>query len=56
MDGEQTWWYCTRHHTVEPEAGCPAKDRLGPYPSRAEAEHALDTVQRRNAEWESGGD
>ena len=26
----QHWWFCLRHHTVEPDAGCPGKDRLGP--------------------------
>ena len=56
MDGDEIWWYCVRHHAVEQGAGCQAKDRLGPYPSREEAEHALETVRRRNAEWESGED
>jgi hypothetical protein len=57
MDGEQRWWYCLKHHTVEPEQGCKAEDRLGPYPTREAAEHALETVRRRNEEWdaEDGG-
>jgi hypothetical protein len=38
---------------VEQGAGCPGKDRLGPYPTRDAAEHALETVQRRNEEWEA---
>jgi hypothetical protein len=42
--------------TVEPEAGCPGKDRLGPYPTKEAAEHALDTVRRRNEEWERQDD
>jgi hypothetical protein len=53
MSDDQRWWYCLRHHTVEPEAGCPGKDRLGPYATREEAEHALDTVRRRNEEWDA---
>ncbi|HEV2373314.1 MAG TPA: hypothetical protein VGS19_14215 [Streptosporangiaceae bacterium] len=53
MSDEQRWWYCLRHHTVESEPICPAKDLLGPYPSKEAAEHALDTVRRRNQEWDA---
>ena len=53
MSETQRWWYCLRHNTVEPEAGCPAKDRLGPYPSREEAARALEIARRRNEEWEA---
>ena len=49
---EQEWWFCLKHHRVEPEEGCPNKDRLGPYSSHAAAEHALDRVAERNDEWE----
>lgn len=53
MDDEKRWWYCVRHHTVERDPECPAKDRLGPYATREEAEHALETVRRRNQEWDA---
>ena len=53
MDDSHRWWFCIRHMTVEPEAGCPAKDRLGPYSSKEEAEHALETARRRNEEWDA---
>jgi hypothetical protein len=53
MDGEQRWWFCLKHHTVEPEQGCKAENRLGPYPTREAAEHALATVRRRNEEWDA---
>jgi hypothetical protein len=53
MTAEQQWWFCLRHKTVEPDDGCPGKDRLGPYPSREAAEHALDTVAERNREWDA---
>ena len=53
MTESQRWWYCLRHKKVEPEAGCPAKDRLGPYPSRERAEHAIEIAQRRNEEWDA---
>ncbi len=45
-----------KHQTVEPEDGCPAKDRLGPYNSREEAAHALEKVQERNQEWDAADD
>ncbi|MBV9446812.1 MAG: hypothetical protein JO345_13080 [Streptosporangiaceae bacterium] len=54
MDHEHEWWYCLRHHTVESyDSDCPGKDRLGPYPTREAAARALETVQRRNEEWDS---
>ena len=56
MSDEQRWWSCLRHNAVEPEDGCPGKDRLGPYPTREAAEHALDTVHQRNEEWEAADD
>jgi len=46
------FWYCVKHHAVEGADGCPPIDRLGPYPSREEAEHALEKVAERNAAWE----
>ena len=56
MNEQQSWWFCVKHQAVEPEDGCPAKDRLGPYPSREAAERALDTVHRRNEEWDAADD
>jgi hypothetical protein len=53
MDAEHHWWYCLRHQTVEPDEGCPAKDRLGPYATREDAARALETVHRRNEEWDA---
>lgn len=53
MDGSKDWWFCLKHHAVEHGAGCPGKDRLGPYATREEAEHALETVRRRNEEWDA---
>lgn len=53
MDTDQHWWFCLKHHSVEPDAGCPGKDRLGPYPTREAAANALETVRRRNEEWDA---
>ncbi len=46
------WYWCLKHHAVEPYEGCKADDRLGPYPTRDEAAHALQKVQERNEQWD----
>jgi hypothetical protein len=53
MSSNQDWYFCLLHNTVEPEDGCAGKDRLGPYPTREEAAHALEKVQERNKEWDA---
>ena len=57
------FYWCTDHSTVEDESGCRAEVRLGPYPTREAAEHALQSVQERNDKldaedraWEDGDD
>jgi len=51
------FWYCVRHHRVEDESNiCPPIDRLGPYATRAEAEQALETAERRNEDWDNDPD
>ncbi|TIC85674.1 hypothetical protein [Nocardioides sp. GY 10127] len=55
MDGgnPDEFWFCVRHHRVETtENLCPAKHRLGPYPSEAEARRALEKAEERNREWD----
>ncbi|MFF2651927.1 hypothetical protein [Streptomyces sp. NPDC058045] len=47
------WFYCLEHKKVEEGPECPNKDRFGPYGSRAEAQHAMDTARERNLEWET---
>jgi hypothetical protein len=51
---EGPWFYCLKHHTVETRDGCAERHRLGPYATREEAEHALQSVadreQQLNAE------
>lgn len=51
--GEGKYWFCLTHHEVEGDAGCRNQDRLGPYDTREQAEHALDRVEERNEEWEN---
>jgi len=47
------YYFCLVHHGVEGRDGCPALDRLGPYPSHAEAERALEKVAERNETWDN---
>jgi hypothetical protein len=49
----EEYYYCLEHKTVETKDGCREADRLGPYASREEAEHALEKVQERNEEWDN---
>ncbi len=46
------WWYCLKHNRVEEGPSCANAERLGPYHSRTEAEHALERVRERNEEWQ----
>ena len=50
---DQRFYYCLKHRAVEEKDGCPASDRLGPYPTRAEAERALERVAERNEAWDN---
>lgn len=49
---DKEYWFCLTHKTVEGEDGCRNQDRLGPYPSEAEAARALEKVEERNESWE----
>jgi hypothetical protein len=56
MSGDQRdgFWWCLRHERVESgDEVCPARYRLGPYPTVGEAEHALERVRQRNEEWDA---
>jgi hypothetical protein len=47
------FWYCLNHHAVEGPEGCAYADRLGPYPTEAEASRALEKVKERNEAWDN---
>ncbi|NOW00269.1 SPOR domain-containing protein [Isoptericola chiayiensis] len=49
-----SFWFNTRTGQVE-ESGEKSSwtHLMGPYPTREAAEHALDTAERRNDDWES---
>ncbi|MEV5484246.1 MULTISPECIES: hypothetical protein [Streptomyces] len=47
------WFYCLNHQTVEEGPECRAADRFGPYATREEASHAMETARERNLEWDT---
>jgi hypothetical protein len=50
--GSDEWYWCLKHHAVEPYEGCKSEDRLGPYPTQAEAALALQKVAERNEQYD----
>ena len=51
-----SWYYCLVHQKVEPEEGCANDERLGPYATEADAEHALERVHERNEAFDAEDD
>ena len=51
-DKPSGWYYCLKHGKVEEGPQCRAADRLGPYDTREEADHAMQTARERNEEWQ----
>jgi hypothetical protein len=51
---DDQWWFDLKTKTAvsEPKNKSKVTDRLGPYDSREEAEHALERVEERNAAWD----
>ncbi|QMU68396.1 hypothetical protein [Streptacidiphilus sp. P02-A3a] len=47
------WFYCLKHKKVEQGMVCPARNRLGPYPTEAEAARALEISRERNEAWDN---
>ena len=52
-DAHGDWYYCFKHGQVERIGDCNQMDRMGPYPTREDAEHWRDRVAERNAEWDA---
>jgi hypothetical protein len=51
-DARGDWYYCFKHKKVERVDECHLKDRMGPYPTREDAEHWRERVAARNDAWE----
>ena len=52
MMSEGDWFYCLKHHKVEPRDGCRSEDRLGPYATEVDANNWRADFDRRNQAWE----
>ncbi|MGW8329149.1 hypothetical protein ACWGLE_14730 [Streptomyces sp. NPDC055897] len=52
-DKSGEWFYCLEHGTVEQGPQCRGADRMGPYASREDASHAMETAKARNEQWGS---
>ena len=50
------FWYNVVTHQVEVGAQSDWTQLIGPYPTREEAEHALEKVHQRNEEWDAEDD
>jgi hypothetical protein len=47
------WYWCQRHDRAEQgAAACRALDRLGPYPTRQDAENWREHAEARNEAWD----
>ncbi len=55
-DASGDWYYCFKHGRVETREECHLRDRMGPYPTREDAEHWRERVEERNAEWDEDED
>ncbi|MGY5764610.1 SPOR domain-containing protein [Brachybacterium sp. DNPG3] len=52
MSEPTQYYYNLETRSVEEGAQSPAKDLMGPYATRAEAEHALQRAAARNSSWD----
>ena len=50
-DARGEWYYCFKHKKVETNAECHEMDRMGPYPTREDAENWRERVAARNEAW-----
>ncbi len=51
-DVEDEFWFNVRTRTVEQGRQSSWEQRIGPYPTRAAAEHALEEARRRTEKWD----
>lgn len=50
-DAEHRFWYNMKTGEVEQGFLSPAPNRVGPFDTHAEAEHALETLRANSAKW-----
>jgi hypothetical protein len=51
QDAEHRYWYNMKTGQVEQGFVSPARDRVGPFDTRVEAEHALEKLRANSAKW-----
>ena len=51
-DARGEWYYCFVHKKVEALDECDQMDRMGPYPTREDAENWRARVAARNEAWD----
>lgn len=51
-DAHGRWFWCFKHKTAERKEDCRQMDRMGPYPTKEDAEHWQDRVNARNEVWD----
>ncbi|TFD33262.1 SPOR domain-containing protein [Cryobacterium cryoconiti] len=51
QDTEHQYWYNMRTGAVEQGMQSPSADRVGPFATRDEAEHALEKLRANSAKW-----
>ena len=51
-DAKGDWYYCFKHKRVESRDECNQMDRMGPYPTREDAENWRQRVAERNKAWD----
>ena len=47
-----TFWYCPEHHRAETWEEDDRSDRIGPFKTREEAAHALQTIAERERRYD----
>jgi hypothetical protein len=52
MEEPQFWFNVQTGQVEEQSDKSQSKDLMGPYPTRAEAEHALQTARERTEKWD----
>ncbi|MFT2816426.1 SPOR domain-containing protein [Leifsonia sp. A12D58] len=50
-DTDHLFWYNMRTGAVEQGFQSPSIDRVGPFQTRVEAEHALEKLRENSAKW-----
>jgi hypothetical protein len=56
MGAFMSWYYCLVHQKVEPQDGCANAERMGPYETEADAQHAMELARERNAAFDADDD